>query len=77
MPSGPTADLGSAPASSRRPRIADDLGREREHMLNHPRLLIDSVREREQDRPAARLKDGPGLDPVSRTGWGVILKSDR
>ena len=33
--------------------------REREHMADHPRLLLDSVREREHDRAAARLKDGP------------------
>ena len=33
--------------------------REREHMVEHPRLLIDSVREREQMQAAARLKGGP------------------
>jgi hypothetical protein len=33
--------------------------REREHMVDHPRLLIDSLGEREQDRAAMRLADGP------------------
>jgi ParB family transcriptional regulator, chromosome partitioning protein len=33
--------------------------REREHMVEHPRLLIDSVREREQRHAAARLAGGP------------------
>lgn len=33
--------------------------REREHMVDHPRLLVESVREREQMRSAARLKGGP------------------
>src|SRR5205823_6813563 len=42
--------------------------REREHMLDHPRLLIDSVREREQDRAAARLKDGPEGQAVAELG---------
>jgi len=42
--------------------------REREHMLDHPRLLIDSVREHEQDRAAARLKDGPEGQAVAELG---------
>jgi len=42
--------------------------REREHMLDHPRLLIDSVREREHDRAAARLKDGPEGQAVAELG---------
>jgi hypothetical protein len=33
--------------------------REREHMVDHPRLLIDSLAEREHERQATRLADGP------------------
>lgn len=42
--------------------------REREHMVDHPRLLLDSVREREQDRAAARLKGGPESQAVAELG---------
>jgi ParB-like chromosome segregation protein Spo0J len=42
--------------------------REREHMVDHPRLLVDSMREREQQRAGARLKDGPEGQAVGGLG---------
>jgi len=42
--------------------------REREHMVDHPRLLLDSVREREEDRAAAHLKGGPEGQAVAELG---------
>jgi ParB-like chromosome segregation protein Spo0J len=42
--------------------------REREHMVDQPRLLLDSVRERDQQRAAARLKDGPEGQAVAELG---------
>ena len=47
--------------------------REREHMADHPRLLLDSVREREHDRAAARLKDGPEGQAVAELGHAQAL----
>lgn len=42
--------------------------REREHMVEHPRLLLDSLAEREQARAAARLKAGPEGQAVAELG---------
>jgi hypothetical protein len=42
--------------------------REREHMVDHPRLLVESLREREQMRSAARLNGGPEGAAVADLG---------
>jgi ParB family transcriptional regulator, chromosome partitioning protein len=42
--------------------------REREHMVEHPRLLLDSLAEREHTRAAARLKAGPEGQVLSDLG---------
>ena len=38
---------------------------QREHMVEHPRLFIDSLNERDRERQALRLRDGPERELVS------------
>jgi len=42
--------------------------RQREHMVDHPRLLLDSLAEREDTRVAARLKAGPEGQALAELG---------
>jgi hypothetical protein len=42
--------------------------RQREHMVDHPRLLLDSLAEREDTRAATRLKAGPEGQAVADLG---------
>jgi ParB family chromosome partitioning protein len=41
---------------------------QRERMVEHPRLFIDSLNERERDRDAQRLRDGPERELVGDLG---------
>ena len=41
---------------------------QRERMVEHPRLFIDSLNERERDRDAQRLRDGPEREAVGELG---------
>jgi ParB family chromosome partitioning protein len=51
---------------------------QRERMVEHPRLFIDSLTERERDRAAARLRDGPEREVVSELGHlGSLLERVR
>jgi hypothetical protein len=42
--------------------------REREHMVDHPRLLLDSLSERDSQRAATQLADGPEGAAVGELG---------
>jgi ParB-like chromosome segregation protein Spo0J len=42
--------------------------REREHMVDHPRLLLDSLAERDSQRAAAQLENGPEGAAVGELG---------
>jgi hypothetical protein len=41
---------------------------QRERMVEHPRLFIDSLTERERDRAAAQLREGPEREAVGELG---------
>ena len=41
---------------------------QRQRMVEHPRLFIDSLNERERTRDAQRLRDGPERDAVAQLG---------
>lgn len=41
---------------------------QRERMVEHPRLFIDSLNERERERAAQRLREGPERDMVGELG---------
>lgn len=41
---------------------------QRERMVEHPRLFIDSVNERERDRAAAKLREGPEREALGDLG---------
>jgi ParB-like chromosome segregation protein Spo0J len=51
---------------------------QRERMVEHPRLFIDSLNERERDRAAQRLRDGPEREVVGELGHlGSLLERVR
>lgn len=41
---------------------------QRERMVEHPRLFIDSLNERERDRAAAKLREGPEHEALAELG---------
>jgi ParB-like chromosome segregation protein Spo0J len=47
--------------------------REREHMVEHPRLLIDSLDEREHEHAAEQLRRGPEREAVAEMGHLAAL----
>jgi len=51
---------------------------QRERMVEHPRLFIDSLTERQRDRDAQRLRDGPERDVMGDLGQlGSLLERVR
>ena len=51
---------------------------QRERMVEHPRLFIDSLQERQRDRDAQRLRDGPERDVMGDLGQlGSLLERVR
>jgi ParB-like chromosome segregation protein Spo0J len=51
---------------------------QRDRMVEHPRLFIDSLKERERGRDAQRLRDGPERDVVGDLGQlGSLLERVR
>jgi ParB family chromosome partitioning protein len=51
---------------------------QRERMVEHPRLFIDSLNERERERDAQRLRDGPERELVGELGHlGSLLERVR